>query len=413
MRASIITVGDEIVSGQTVDTNSAYLAANLAELGVVVSQIVSTGDDVDQIAELLNDATRTMDLVLVTGGLGPTHDDRTKKAAAIALSKKMVIDESLRAEIEDHLSRGAVYAPQVIQALAMIPEGSETIRNPRGTAAGLMMIHKRTRIYLLPGVPAEMKAVFEGRIIRDIRSLSGHHFIKTRLLRTVGVSESGIAERLGSLTPALRVKLAFLPGEIGVDLRLTAAGDDEDAVLHALESAAREMLPLLGRCVYSQEGEELHMVVGEMLIERGKTISIAESCTGGLISHLLTEVPGISGSLERGIVAYSNLVKTETLHVAGGLIDQHGAVSQEVAEAMACGVRKIAGTDLGLSTTGIAGPTGGSEAKPVGLVYMGLAHRDGCEVIRKVFSGTRERVKQRAAAKALEMVRQCLLDMGG
>jgi nicotinamide-nucleotide amidase len=265
--------------------------------------------------------------------------------------------------------------------------------------------HEGRHVYVLPGVPREMKSIFEGAVMASLKRLPKDEVTKTRVIRTTGLQESEIAANLGPIVPELDVKLGYLPRVEGVDLRLTASGPDQPSVTGVLDAAAGKVVPLLGDRVYSTDGEDLGLVVGNMLMQTGTSIAVAESCTGGLIGHLLTQVPGISACLERVVVAYSNKAKIDSLSVGGNLIEEHGAVSREVAAAMAEGVRDIAGTDLGISTTGIAGPTGGTDAKPVGLVYIGLADESACTVSENRFAGSRDAVKARAAIRALDLVR--------
>jgi nicotinamide-nucleotide amidase len=408
MKAVIIIVGDEITSGHTPDTNSRYLISRLVDLGVSVYRMVAIGDDVDAISHELKSAVAAADLVLLTGGLGPTHDDRTKQAVAEALERTMILNPEIQAQAEQHLRKRKLYSAEVVEALATVPEGSEPLANPAGTAAGLLVTEGPVRIYLLPGVPPEMEAIFESRIAPELKAGVGGKSIKSRLIRTIGITESQITQKLAGVIPRLQTKLAFLPQRTGVDLRLTADASSEQAATRALDDAAGEIVSILEGHVYSTAGEELHQVTGKMLIERAKTIAIAESCTGGLIAHLLTQVAGISACLDRGIVAYSEQAKVDALGIDRDLIAEHGGVSREVARDMAVGIRRAAGTDLGLSTTGIAGPTGGSDSTPVGLVWIGLADGTRCQVVKKTFSGTRDMIKMRTAAHALEMIR-CLL----
>jgi nicotinamide-nucleotide amidase len=373
---------------------------------------VSIADEVDEISSEISRATRETDLVFVTGGLGPTADDVTKQAIARATGRELKVDRHLLGHLKERFKDYSGVRPDVIENLAALPEGSRALDNPVGAAAGLAVPHTGRMIYVLPGVPREMEAIFEGTIASELKARPHEEFRKTRLVRTVGIRESEIAEVLEPVMPLTGIVLGYLPRTTGVDLRLTAAATDEAAAGSALDEAVGRITGPLGRHVFSTEGEDLHVVVGKMLIARHKTIAVAESCTGGLLGHLLTEVAGISASFERGIIAYSNAAKAENLHVDQALIRDHGAVSPEVAEAMASGVRVLAGTDIGVSTTGIAGPSGGTDDKPVGLVYAALAYEGGTDVTKSVFRGTRDIVKQRAAAHVLDMVRCHLLDTG-
>ncbi|MFH1313354.1 MAG: competence/damage-inducible protein A [Candidatus Eisenbacteria bacterium] len=410
MRASIITIGDELIGGETVDTNSVYLARRLGELGIGVVRIVSIADDADEISSELMRAVDEADLVFVTGGLGSTADDVTKCAVARATGREPFVDERLLSDLKERFKDHKGVQPYVLENLATLPGGSRPLENPVGAAAGLAVSFRDSTVYLFPGVPREMEAIFEGTVVGELRERRSDEFRKTRLVRTIGISESRIAERLEHMLPLPGISLGSLPRTAGVDLRLTATAGNEAEADSALEAAIEMMTGPLGRQVYSTEGEDLHVVVGRMLIEKRKTIAVAESCTGGLVAHLLTDVAGISASLERGIVSYSNEAKVESLNVDEALIRDHGAVSPEVADAMARCVRRLAGTDIGVSTTGIAGPAGGTEDKPVGLVYTALACDEGCTVSKNVFRGARTVVKQRAAAHVLDMIRCHLLD---
>ena len=409
MKATIITIGDELLGGETVDTNSAYIARRLGELGMAVAGTVSVADRVEEISAVLDRAARESDLVVVTGGLGPTEDDVTKQAVALATGRELEVDERMLKYLEERFRDDSGVRPGVLENLATLPRGSRALDNPVGAAAGLALAHMDTAIYVLPGVPREMEAIFEGTMAPELEGLTLREFRKTRLVRTAGLRESVIAERVRSVMPLQGVTVGYLPRTAGVDLRLTALAADRAGADSLLDQAILRITGPLGRHVFSTEGESLHRVVGRMLIERRMTIAVAESCTGGLVGHLLTEVAGISASLERDIVAYSNTAKAESLKIDEALILEHGAVSGEVAEAMACGVRQLAGTDLAVSTTGIAGPGGGTPEKPVGLVYIGLAWEGGSSVAKDVFRGTREIVKERAAGRALDMVRCHLL----
>jgi nicotinamide-nucleotide amidase len=411
VKAALVIIGDEILSGRKVDTNSSLLAARLGEVGIGITHIVAVGDSLEEIVEELSRAAQGHDLIVVTGGLGPTHDDLTRQALARVSGKHLVFDSPTLGYIEERFSRRGLKAPDNIRALAMVPEGARAIRNPAGTAPGLVLELGRSLVLVLPGVPREVEAIFAGDVLEDLKRRFGTGSIKARSLRTVGITESEISALIADLIPTLKVQLAFLPEETGVNLVLTARSAIEGDALEALDRAAGAIAARVGERIYSTAGEDLHMVVGRLLIETRTTVATAESCTGGLISHLLTEVPGISACLDRGVVAYSNKAKVEVLGVDRSLIERCGAVSEEVARSMACGVRQRAGVDLGVATTGIAGPTGGSPEKPVGLVYLALAHAGGCLVAGHVLAGDRGLVKRRAAARALDMARCHLVKM--
>jgi nicotinamide-nucleotide amidase len=413
MTVGILTVGDEIVGGHVADTNSTYLTRQLGEIGFGVRRTVTVGDDGRHIADALASLLADCDLVFITGGLGPTDDDITKEAVASAAGLSLRVDDGLLRRLEARYAGDPRARPEIIRRLATVPEGARLLENPVGAAAGMVLVCEAKRIYVLPGVPAEMEAIFETCIVADLESLPMRDFARSRVLRTTGLRESEIDRRIGATPLGRGVRLGYLPTLTGVDLRLTAVGASGNEATAALNETAAKIAGVLGDFVHSDRGADLEAVVAGMLIEAKTTLAVAESCTGGLIGHLLTEVPGISACLDRCVVAYSNKAKMEVLSVGRDLLDRHGAVSPEVAEAMACGVRELAGTDLGLSTTGIAGPGGGSAEKPVGLVYTAVAYAGGCTVDRSVFRGTRHAVKIRAATHALDMVRYRLLRTGG
>ncbi len=404
MRAIILTIGDELIGGHTLDTNSSYLAGRLGELGISVARLETVGDDPDEIARQAGIAIEEADLVLVTGGLGPTADDITKEGVARATGRKLVVDPGLRAQLEARFKGHPSATPDVVESLARVPEDCEILQNRVGAAAGLAIETGGKHIFVMPGVPREMEDVFTHCVLPALQGLPRREVKVTRVLKTTGMSESAIAEKLKPVREKIEAGLGYLPMPGGVELRLTASGP-EGKVRLMLSEGIDIIACALGDRLYSTEGEDLHFVVGRMLLERGRTLAVAESCTGGLIGHLLTEVPGISAVLDRSVVAYSNSAKIDSLNVPAELIERHGAVSPEVAEAMARGVKDRAGTDIGLSTTGIAGPDGGTEEKPVGLVYFGLALAAGAETHRMVFRGSREIVKLKAAVFGLDLLR--------
>ena len=410
MKASVVTIGDEIVDGLIPDYNARYLASRLGQLGIKVIRLASVGDSPGAIVDELGRMIDLSDLIFVTGGLGPTHDDVTKQAVAQATGRQLVLDTELKRRLEQRYSGHVSATAGVLSNLATVPAGSRLLENPVGAAAGLAVEHRGRRLFILPGVPREMEAIFETSLVAELRELAAGDFTKSRLLKTVGIRESEIADRLKGMVASLGVRLAFLPRTTGVDLRLTATGTDEAACREALDAAANAIMPLLDRYAYSALGEDLHTVVARLLLERGRTVAVAESCTGGLIGHLLTDVPGISACLERVVVAYSNTAKVEALGVDEALLMQHGAVSPEVAGAMASGVRDAARTDLGLATAGIAGPGGVTEEKQVGLVYIGLAFDGGGSTGKHLYTGDRQTIKQRAAAYALDLIRRHIIE---
>lgn len=409
MEAAILVIGDEIISGHTVDTNSNYLANALNQLGISVVEIVSVGDRVEDISSELKSLLKKADIVLTSGGLGSTHDDVTKKAIAEALSLRLVFDQSVMDRFMRRAEPHRMPNRTMLETIATLPEKSIIFENPAGFAPGIAIMEGEKIIYLLPGIPWELKAIFESSIADHIVSHAFGKKLRRRVLRTAGLAESEVSEALKAWLENAGVRVGMLPERSGVTLRLTAIEEDTGVAEKLLEEATQKIINLLGDAVYSTEGEMLEAVVGKMLIQKGVKIAVAESCTGGLIGHLLTEIPGISACLDRVLVTYSDFAKVELLGVPAEVIESVGAVSPEVAEAMARGVRERAGVDIGLSTTGIAGPSGGSEPKPVGLVYMALAHSGGVSVEKRIFRGSRSAVKMRAAYHTLNMLRLYLL----
>jgi nicotinamide-nucleotide amidase len=412
MNSEIVTIGDEIVSGDTVDTNAAFLAAALGDLGLPVGRVTSVGDDASAIAAAVKSAAARAPVVVVTGGLGTTPDDITKAALARELGLELVVDSDLEAALGERFLRRGRKEPELIRSLATVPAGSRYLENPIGGAAALRIDHATGRIYLLPGVPEEVRAILRGPLSKELGTLEGRSVVASRLIRTVGMRESDISAMLGDVRTRLGSRLASLPLTGLVDLRLTAGARTEEETRDILDRDTRAILKLIGEAVYSTAGVALESVVAGMLMDSGTTIAVAESCTGGLIGHMLTDVPGVSAVFDRALVTYSNRAKTRELGVPGELIAEKGAVSREVAQAMAEGVRERAGTDLGLATTGIAGPSGGSTEKPVGLVFTSLSAGGRVRTERRVFPGAREAVKRRAAVFALNMMRLYLLGRG-
>jgi nicotinamide-nucleotide amidase len=407
MRAELITIGDELLIGQVVNTNQAYIAEKLTAMGIAVDRMTTVGDTLEPILVAFGEAWGRSDSVIVTGGLGPTHDDVTKKAVCAFFNDRLVSSSVVRENVERLLSARRVTWSAAAEEQTMFPVKATPLANRLGTAAGILMREAGKIFIAMPGVPYEMTAMLDEQAIPVLLEAMKEHLVRHRTLRTTGISESVLSSQLGDIDQLLRgAKLAFLPSPAGVRLRISEMGTDArlvDAKLAEIEKAIRERA---GKYIYAAGEVELEEVVGRLLSERQLTIAVAESCTGGLIMDKLTDVSGSSGYFAGGVVAYSNEAKTETLGVSGEMISGHGAVSREVAEAMALGVRRILGTSIGVSTTGIAGPTGGSTEKPVGLVWVGYADESGALAIRFNFGPDRRRIKERATAAALELVRR-------
>lgn len=411
-RAEIVAVGTELLTPHFRDTNSLFLMGRLEDLGIPVAFRTVVGDERDDLLGCLETALRRSRLVVVMGGLGPTEDDRTREVAAEALGRRLVFDAAVRKTIRDRFrSRGPGRMPASNRKQCFVIEGAEVLANPNGTAPGLWIEIGPRSLVLLPGPPRELEPMFDASVAPRLAGI-GAGFTVRRVLRITGLPESRMEDRLKSLYPKIPAGVGVTtlasPGDLQVRLTVSGVADRARAERMA-DSSATLVRRRLGDCVYSSAGEALEEVVGGLLGSLRRTVSCAESCTGGLISHRLTDVPGSSAYFLEGIIAYGNRAKSRRLGVLSALIAANGAVSAPVAEAMARGIRSRARTDYGLAVTGIAGPGGGSVEKPVGLVFTALAWNGGVCVERSLFRGTRETVKFQSAQMALDMLRKRLL----
>ena len=370
MKAGILTIGDEIVNGFSVDTNSVWLAQELLKRGITVVTKVSVGDDLDAIEEVLARWDGQLELVITTGGLGPTHDDVTKTAFCRYFNSELQLDEDYWAVLIERFRKRGYDIPASNRSQAEIPTRAEAIPNPVGTAPGLKFQSDTTTFYVLPGVPTEMKAIMSDHLLP---TLDGGEAVSWVTIRTTGIIESALVTRLGPLVSRLKdVQVAYLPAYTGVDIRLRAVAVG-DGGRERVESAADELEALLGDVVYGRDDITLERVVGRLLVERQETLALAESCSGGLAASRITDIPGSSAYMLGAVVAYSNAAKTGLLGVRPETLKAHGAVSEATAREMAEGVRSVFGAHWGVATTGISGPTGGTPEKPVGLVYLAVA----------------------------------------
>jgi nicotinamide-nucleotide amidase len=410
MKAEIITIGDELLYGQIEDSNSTFMAEKLTDFGIQVIFITSVGDDINRIAEAFDTARSRADVIITSGGLGPTSDDLTKKAIVKAFKRNLVFHPEILKNIEESFQKRGIPMPGINQNQALIPQGAKALSNLWGVAPGIFIEDEEKLFFALPGVPVEMKWMLENEVLSILKSKMPERFILHRKLRTTGISESALYEKIEKLIdPKEEVKIAFLPTYLGVDIRLTMEADDKDQALKKIDEKEGKLREILGAYIYGTDDQTLEMVVGNLLLEKKKTIAVAESCTGGLIGAKFTNVSGSSRYFERGMVTYSNESKTELLSVPSEMIEKYGAVSEEVAVWMAEGVRKLAKTDYGLSVTGIAGPTGGTPQKPVGLVFIGFAHENDSFAQKFMFGQDRNSNRERAAQTALNLVRLFLM----
>ncbi|MHC4736913.1 MAG: competence/damage-inducible protein A [Planctomycetota bacterium] len=403
-RASIISIGNEVLGGQTVDTNAAYLGEKLLSIGIPVVSSYTVGDDIDSVVRSFNLAGVDADLVIATGGLGPTNDDLTRQALAELLGTELQLQNELLQTIQNLSSKNKIQA--------YIPAGAKALANNLGTAPGIMAEVKDKLLIALPGVPSEMKQMFEESVLTELQQFAGRQVVVIRKLKCFGTGESNIAELLGSLMQRGRNPLINCTALCGIiTLTITATTKDKDKALQMAEKDEKALRDKLGELVYGMDEQTLAEVVGEKLAQQKQTIAVAESCTGGCLAKLLTDIPGASRYFTHGWVTYSNDAKTSELGVPAHLVEKHGAVSEEVARAMAQGARKRAGTACAIAVTGIAGPAGGSERKPAGLVYISIDSDNRCETKRFIFFGGRDTIRLRAAQTALNMLRlKCGID---
>jgi nicotinamide-nucleotide amidase len=410
VKALILTIGDELLIGQVVNTNAASIAQHLNGVGVEVARMLTVGDGPEGIHRALVEGVRDHDIVLVTGGLGPTHDDITKKALCRFFDTDLVSDPGVRATIERFLrQRGSSWTPSA-EEQTMVPRACTVIPNAQGTAPGELFERDGKIVIAMPGVPYEMEGMMADTVVPYLRAKGTGMTIRHRTLRTTGIAESVLAAKFGDVEALLEgASLAFLPSPTGVRLRITVIDPDPRQAEARSERIEGRIRAVAEEYIYGTGDQELEEVVGEILASRGETLALAESCTGGLIAHRLTNVPGSSRYLLAGVVAYSNPSKTSFLGVPETLLKAHGAVSEEVARAMAAGVRAATGASVGLSTTGIAGPTGATADKPVGLVWVGYADAQRSFARRFQLGGQRVRIKERASQSALELLRRSLL----
>ncbi|MEW5900563.1 MAG: competence/damage-inducible protein A [Acidobacteriota bacterium] len=410
LRVEIIAVGSELLTPDFQDTNSLYLTERLNALGIEVCGKTIVGDRPDHLSLRLRQALRQADVVIVMGGLGPTGDDKTREAVAAALGKKLVFKKELIERIEERFRRRHVLMPKANRKQAFVIQGAEVLPNIIGSAPGEWLDLGAKKIVLLPGPASELKLMCEECVWPRLSKVRQGHLAR-RVLKTTGLTESQVEAQISGLYPRgqdLGVTVLASPGQI--EVRLSAYSTESlGEAERKLRRLTAQMIKRLKSYVFSAAGESLEEVAGRMLKKNRKTLAVAESCSGGLLSHRLTNIPGSSSYFLAGAVAYSNVSKVDLLGVPSDLLEAHGAVSFPAARAMAEGIRRRAGADYGLAVTGIAGPGGGTAEKPAGLVYTALAWPGGSEVRRNLFLGPREQVKAQSAQKALDMLRRHLL----
>jgi nicotinamide-nucleotide amidase len=409
LSAEIIAVGSELLTPSKTDTNSLWLTQKLNDIGIDVKLKTIVGDDEARLEEAIRDALKRSDVVITTGGLGPTEDDVTRQVSARAIGQQLVYKNELETELRERFRRWGREMPEINKRQAFVIEGSEVIPNPNGSAVGMLVRLDKKVLAVLPGPPRELQPMFES-VFPVLRDMSGDVFVKRRLLRVSGMGESALDEAISPIYKSYpHVETSILFNRSEVEVHIAARSDSEAAAQSVVDELADNLVEKLGVAVFATNGELMEEVVGELLKQKGKTLSVAESCTGGLIAARLTDVPGSSEYFMEGVTAYSNDAKMRTLNVREAILVKHGAVSAETAEAMAAGMRERAQTDYAVSVTGIAGPGGGTEEKPVGTVFIGFADASAVRSIKLMLPGDRYLIRWRSSQAALDYLRRRLI----
>jgi nicotinamide-nucleotide amidase len=409
-RAAILSTGDELTTGRIVDTNSSWIADKLFEIGVDVAAVLTVGDYPERLEWAWRHALELADVVVSTGGIGPTADDLTTETVGRVLARPLVEDAASADRIRRFFEGRGVAMPVNNLKQALIPAGAVIVPNPLGTAPGYRVEHDDRHVVVLPGVPREMKPMVEDTVLPWLRSVRGGDVYLARTFQTFGVSESGLDEMVAGVVDPAEGRVSFRASFPEVSVRVVVHGEPAEAA-RRLEAVAAKLRERLGACVYGEGGVSLEEVVGRLLVERRETLAVAESCTGGLVGHRITNVPGSSRYFLGGAEVYSNPAKQAILGVRHETLDAHGAVSEETAAEMADGARRRFGADVAIAITGIAGPDGGTPEKPVGTVCFGLASASGTLTRRHHLWGNREWVKLLASQVALDWVRRYALEL--
>lgn len=412
MKAEIITIGDEILIGQIVDTNSAWMGQQLNLLGIEVYQVTSVHDNHDHIMKSLAEAEENADLVLITGGLGPTKDDITKNSLCEYFGTELVYHPEVFEHVQSLLSSRNVIVNQLNSDQALLPANCTILHNSTGTASGMWFERNNTIFVSMPGVPFEMEAIMTEEVFPRLTKLGITQSIVHKTVLTIGLPESMLAEIIEQWESTLPdfIKLAYLPSPMMVRLRLSGYGTDQSVLETEIDQQVKKLLDIIPENVFGFDDDNLGLVIGRMLVESSKTLAVAESCTGGNIAHFITSNAGSSAYFKGGVVAYSNEIKSKLLNVSIELIETFGAVSQQVAEAMALGSRKGLNSDYSIATTGIAGPDGGTDEKPVGTVWIAVAGPSGVKSKKYLFKHNRERNIIRTTQTSLNMLRTFIIN---
>ncbi len=411
MNVELISIGDEIITGHTVDTNSVYIARKLAEIGLNVVYKTAVGDDLKRMEEVFYQAIKRADIVITTGGLGPTDDDITKRVIVKVFKRNLVFQEDILDDIRRRFEVRGIRMPSINQNQALLPQGATYLANRTCSAVGILIAEEGKIFVALPGVPREAKTIVDEELIPFLQGRVKQSHICVIKLRTTGIIESALAEKIApNLKVPDTVRFAYLPSYSGVDLRIIASAPNKETGDSDAESVATRLRELVGEYIFGENDDTLESVIGKLLSERGQSLTVAESCTAGLLAGQITSVPGSSAYFERGVVTYSNLSKVELLGVPEKIIEEHGAVSRETAEAMVLGLREKYKSDYGVSITGIAGPDGGTDEKPVGTVFIAVSSADGVKSKRLSLSRDREINRRRSVYAAMELLRRTILE---
>jgi len=413
LTAEIIAIGSELLTPQRSDTNSLWLTQKLNDIGIEVMLKTVVGDDEARLEEAIGDAVKRSDIVITTGGLGPTEDDITRQASAKAIGKGLEYHVALEIELLERFRRWGREMPEINKRQAYVIEGAEILPNPNGSASGMYIEIGNARIAIFPGPPREMRPMFENFVFDRLKAVAGDVVVSRRVLKVSGMGESAVDEAIAPIYvtyPAVQTSILFSKSEVEVHLSAKSKNASEANV--TLAELIEKIVGKLGVAVFSVQGETMEEVVGKLLVASGKSLSVAESCTGGLIGTRLTDVPGSSAYFLEGVTAYSNEAKMRTLGVPEATLSEFGAVSAEAASAMATGMRERAKTDYAISVTGIAGPDGGTVEKPVGTVFLGYSDATGSKTLKLVLPGDRELIRWRSSQAALDYLRRQLLGSG-
>lgn len=413
MRISTLSIGDEVLFGEIVDTNAAHIATRMYDEGFMVQRHLCVGDNEADIVAAIEALAGNSDFVIATGGLGPTIDDITAKAAAKAAGRRLVLNDEALDRLRRFYERAGREMVPAAEKQCMLPAKAPLVPNPVGTACGFMLPHKGTYFFFMPGVPVEMKRMLDETVIPAVLSRKkDDRLLRTRMFRVFGLSETQIEGRLKDVArPADGLSVAYCVNFPEVYVKLRIEGDGEARLSAILDDACAKVRELLGDFLFAQGDDTIDTVVARLFREKGVTLSLAESCTGGLIAKRVTDMSGSSAYFVEGAVTYSNDAKSRALDVPVELIGEKGAVSSAVAMAMAKGIRRKSGSDIALAVTGVAGPNGGTEEKPVGTVYLALAGPSDCKAKHYKFFGDRERIRAITAFTAMDWLRRYLLSV--